>query len=152
MKGIIPIATLLLFSCSSAKQSLPNEEDAPSKPQLIFLNYILTQDENGLNLELYNHMVTDGKLKKETEDFSTNDGDLFFAQLNNKGAILKSTALKNPLIKTIEYVDESGRMNKKIMDLNEAKFSLRLQLHPEATHIKVQSIGTPNLTLLNSVL
>mgnify|MGYP000026466145 CR=1 FL=1 len=140
LENTILFALILIgFSCASKKNIEKQTVLKVSNPKLIFLNYDISQTENGKKkIELINKIVADGKLKIKTTDKSGNLGDLICNQLDENSNILQSIVIKNPLLKTFEYIDDSKQFQTKVVKLDHTEFSLKLKLNPNTKHIIIK--------------
>lgn len=134
---------VLFYSCGSKKNTTAAFISQSDSSNIIFLNYSISKDENGKkNVEFINKIIADGKLKQNSNKFlkEGNIGDLKCAQLDNKSKEITSVVIKNPLLKTIEFVNDSLEFEKKAVTLNNAPFSLRLQLNSKTKSISISEI------------
>ncbi len=139
--------TLICFilSCASKKQATPKsaitkeETISISKPQIIFLNYLLVKNAQGeKSITLINQIKTEGKLKGKPKNIAnTSSGDLEYILLDKDYNSIEKHALKNPLKKTVEFVNDFGNFEKRTLDLDRVEFTIRIQLPPEAKHMKI---------------
>ena len=53
---------------------------------------------------------------------------------------IEKNSIKNPLIKIVEFINDLGNFEKKIIALDSAQFSLKLQLPPKAKHIVISEL------------
>lgn len=143
------VLLLLLSSSCKSKQIDPNKP-----PRIIFVNYNITKDTDGnISIDLINKIITDGKLKqgvsyKENVEF----GDLKIIQANNKSKPIHSIVIANPLVKNVEYTDESGGLGRKIIELETTQFTLRMQLDPQTKYIIIEKSNDQNKRLTKNKL
>lgn len=142
-KLVISSVLLVIFACASKKvkveDSLPQE--TPSK--LIFLNYTISMDDHGnKNIQFINKIVTDGKLKNNTNQYLNKGsiGDLICQQLDKDSTEITSITIQNPLSKHIEFLNDSLIFETKKVDLKSAPLSLRLQIHHNTKFIAINHI------------
>ena len=147
---------LLTSSCQIANNSHSNgggeantsqSENVANTPQILFLNYSMRRNSAGTNeLRFINKIVAEGQLKKELQKNSTYKvGDLRCVELDVNEEPIHSTYVPNPLNKTVEYVNKSGELSKKEIELDSAEFSIRMQLHSNTTSIAIEQIQTQDL-------
>lgn len=136
--------TIGLLSCASTLQASEEEPTVLEAPQLLFLNYEMKTYGNKKSISLINQVTTDGRLKQHT-DYNPNPdlGDLECVILDKDSNILKTYSIKNPLLKIVEYINDSGHFEKKILNLDYAQFSLKLQLNAKAAYAVIHEIN-PN--------
>ena len=133
----------MLLGCASKQSLSTNTDKIEITPKIIFLNYTIKKTSNGYRaIGFINKIVTEGKLKGHNKNSKEEPvtGDLMCYQLDKKSNILQSIIIKNPFIKTFEYVDESKSFQMKKIDLDSSRFSLRLQLRPNTKYISIRSI------------
>lgn len=134
----------MLLGCASKQSLITNTNKIDTPPKIIFLNYAIKKTSNGnRTIRFVNKKVAEGKLKNHNNESIENStsGDLQLLQLDKKSNILQSMIVKNPLAKTIEYVDESKSFQTKSFDLDSVQFSLRLQLKPNTKYISIHDIS-----------
>ena len=131
------------FSCVSKKNTVESSSLNETNSKLIFLNYTLSETSNGKKkIEFINKIITDGKLKNNSNKYikTGSIGDLKCSQLDNKSKTLQSIFIKNPLNKTIEFVNDSLQLESKALKLKKASLSLRLQLNAKTKNIVIAEI------------
>ena len=134
---------IVSISCGVKKNSLQENEILEINPKLIFLNYSISKKENGKkNIQFINQIVTDGKLKSNSVIFvkKPKKGDLKCTQIDKNSNELQSLFIENPLVKLIEFVNDSLRFEKKNVNLENNELSLRLQLHTKTKSILISEV------------
>ncbi len=131
----------LFLSCAS-QQVVTNSTEIQEKSKLLFLNYnIVKIDSTSKNITLISQKTTEGKLKNTSKaEIKTSIGDLECISLDKDFNEIEKKYIKNPLVKIVEFVNDLGNFEKKILDLDSAQFSLRLQLPPKAKHIVISEL------------
>ena len=131
------------MSCASKKNAAKSEYIVEINPKLIFLNYTIAEDLNGTKtVDFISKTVTDGKARNSSNKYIKTGriDDLKCSQFDNKSAILQSVFVKNPLNKTIEFVNDSFQLESKALKLKKVSFSLRMQLHPNTKKIVISEV------------
>ncbi|MBU3821210.1 hypothetical protein KO566_03985 [Flavobacteriaceae bacterium XHP0103] len=133
---------VLSLSCVSKKRVSESAEVQETNPKLIFLNYNISKDENGKkHVAFINKTITDGKLKEGINTKKTGTiGDLKCSQLNKDSIEIQSVIKDNPLVKMIEYVNDSLIFERKKIELNNASLSLRMSLSSRAKFMVISEI------------
>ena len=147
------LLTLLiaLLSCASKQHIVTEEEPIITQPKLLFLNFEITKLNDIKSVSLINQIKTDGKLKGHTSEDTKGDiGDLEYLILDKDLNQLEKHYIKNPLKKIIEFINDSGNFEKKMLDLDRSEFSLKLQLKPKAEYIVINEITSEGITKLNT--
>ncbi|WP_299557106.1 hypothetical protein [Seonamhaeicola sp.] len=146
-KATFLLVLLVLLSCKTNKNVTKKDMVARSNPKILFLNYTIEKTNNSSKrISLINKIKADGTLKQNNFFKKGVHGDLNCNLLDKKGHTIESFVIKNPLFKTIEYVDESKHFKVKQLDLDNAQFTLRFQLNPSVTSISITEIDTLNTT------
>ena len=124
-----------------------NTKNIEAEPKLIFLNYTIKKASNDTRtISLINKITTDGELKIRSSNHNevTEVGDLKWNQLDKNSNIVQSEIIKNPLVKTFEYVNDSKSLQMKKVELDSAQISLKLKLEPKAKYITITHIRDLN--------
>lgn len=143
----------LVFSCAPKKQIAGAEKTALLQPKIIFLNYSINKNNNDKKkVSLINKIVVDGSLKnKKIKRNQKNIGDLECLLLDKDSKEIEKLTITNPLIKKFEYLNENKRFEKKIILLDTAEFSVRLQLPPKCKHIIITELtATKSIKLITT--
>lgn len=138
---IIVLICAIVNSCASKQNSIQKSAIEETNPKLIFLNYKISEDSKGnKNIQFINKVITDGKLKNNTTTDDGTFGDLICNQLDKNSNVLQSVTIKNPLVKTFEYIDDSKQFKTKTVALKDVEFSLKLKLEPDTKHVIINEI------------
>lgn len=130
-----------LLSCASQQQKKTIETPVKVEPKLLFLNFEIEKLKDKKTITLINQIKTDGKLKGSgTKNANPNLEDLECLILDKDSKLLEKHHINNPLKKIIEYINDSGELEQKLIDLDRAEFSLKLQLQPSAKYIEINEI------------
>jgi len=149
----------ILISCNVTKNSgsqSSNESISGDSPRILFLNYEITRDSinSTYSAQLINTVVAKGSLKKDrTPPIQPVTGDLEFQVLDSKQQIMTTLYIANPLDKSVEFVNDRGELQQKMISLGTAQFSVRLQLEPGAHSALLKRItesNSENTILLNT--
>ena len=142
------ILIVSIISCASKKQVTTEDSIATEEPiviptpKILFLSYQLVKNaQNEKNIALLNQIKTEGKLKGKPKKIeNTTLGDLEYILLDKDFKEVEKHALKNPLNKTVEFINDFGNFEKRVLDLDSVQFNLRLQLPTKAKHIVITEI------------
>lgn len=142
---------LLSLSCAGKKQVVNSSAGLEKSNSIIFLNYKVNKLADGKReVEYLDHVLRQGRLKKHF-DVAGQKGDLEVAQLDKQNRVLSNMIIKNPLKKTLEFVDESKGFQTKTLDLGEALFSVRMQLHPDARTISIKHFSEDKMLIQTKI-
>ncbi|WP_179319232.1 hypothetical protein [Winogradskyella helgolandensis] len=132
---------MTLLSCIGKKSIIAEEKQIETQPKLLFLNYKIEKLEEKKTISLINQIKTDGKLKETVlSRNNTTIADLECIILDEDLIVLDTYSIKNPLKKTVEFINDSGEFEKKILDLDNVQFSLKLQLRPKSKYVVINEI------------
>jgi hypothetical protein len=142
---LLLLVCLSVFNgCKNSKAISENQSEFQGTPKIIFLNYNIEKTSNGKRtIQFINKKIVDGKLKPIPFESVENgvDEDLIFSELDNKSKVLHQILIKNPLIKTFEYVDESKQFQTKTIKSDKTQFSIRLQLKSNTKYITISNFA-----------
>lgn len=130
-----------LFSCGSKKNTPPSLKNIELTPELVFLNYTINKTSNGQRtISFINKTITDGRLKNTNHKKTGLIGDLKCTQIDKDSIEIEYIIVDNPLLKIIEYINDSLIFERKKIELNKASLSLRLQLNSKTESIVISEI------------
>ena len=140
--GILAILWLcmgsILISCSVSKNTgdpSSNESNPKDSPRILFLNYEITRDSvnSTYTAQLINKVVAKGSLKNDRiPPLQPATGDLELQVLDVNQQIMTTLYIPDPLDKSVEFVNDAGELQQKMISLETAQFSVRIQLEPGA--------------------
>lgn len=156
----IPIKFMLLIlwvawisSCTGSKKITNETTDQVQTaytPQIIFQNYTLERDSlDNYTIKLINTIVSEGKIKPGLHHYSSSkSGDLKCLILDANKKPISDITIPDPLTKRIEYQQEDRSLTSRLLLLDQAEFSVRLQLDSASSFIAIERIdpsGTSRL-------
>lgn len=154
---------LSLIACTATRNTSPintttpsvttaedKEEESHSSPQIIFMNFELSKQENGgIKANLVNTIITEGKIKDKQYGREMKKGDIVCKGLNKDNKVIQSLSYDNPMLKTVEYVNDEGQLEKKQISLDQVQFTVRMQLNPNTKSIALEQINpTGSISLI----
>jgi len=145
---VLFIIFLVVISCGSNKSvsSSKTVSHVKQTPEIVFINYIIKKDaNNNFKVEYRGAKKVKGKLKNQKKilDKQGATGDLICSQFDASSSTISQQLIKNPLKKTVEYVDETKNFKIANIELDSAEFTVRLQLFPETKYIAINFNGAP---------
>ena len=152
--GILALLLLslgsILMSCNVSKNAgrqSSNESNPDNSPRILFLNYEITRDSVNLTYtaQLINTVVAKGSLKNDPiPPIQPVTGDLELQVLNTNQQIMTTLYIANPLDKSVEFVNDTRELQRKMISLETAQFSVRLQVEPGASSTILKRITESN--------
>lgn len=136
---VLVILLSILAACNptrNASRSESQESGAPATSRILFLNYQLSRDSitNSCDAKLINMIIRDGSLKEDRPGRNQAEkDDLEVLVFDNNQQIMSYQQIPNPLDKSVEYVNDAGQLERKIIHLDSTQFSVRMQIEPEAS-------------------
>ncbi len=130
----------MLLNCASKQHATDMTKLIETPPRIVFLKYAIKKTPKGQKkIRFIDKKMAGGRLKNHHKNSKENfkQGDLICYQLDKKSSILDSSIIKNPLLKSIEYLDDSKSFQTDTVDLDSARFSLRLQLNTDTRYISI---------------
>ena len=137
------VFTAILCACASKKVVIDKQTEPVTNPKLIFLNYKISQnDAHQKNMQFVSYNIVDGSFKNSSFMFTDHPeiGDLKCIQLNKDSVPTDFIFIKNPLFKTVEYLNDSLIFDSKIMRLKNTTLSFKLPLHTETKFIAIKEV------------
>jgi hypothetical protein len=159
MKYFYPFSLIIILSlgsCVTNKNSTPSNvppisitediEEDRSTPQIIFMNFELSKQEDGrIKADLINTIITEGKIKgSKYTGKEMRIGDLVCKGLDKNNNVIQNLSYNNPMLKTIEYVNDEGQLGKKQISLDKVQFTVRMQLNPNTKSIALEQVAQKN--------
>ncbi|WP_341222016.1 hypothetical protein [Polaribacter atrinae] len=154
MKSIYILLFLALTSCTSLRKNTNSnsstEETKPTISKVIFLNYKVSKTPHqNIEFSFIDKIITEGNLKKNRyQEVNSNSGDLICIQQDINSIAIDSIQIENPLIKNFEYADDSGKLNRKTIELDSTTLSIRMNLKPQTKFITLKLLSETNNSLL----
>jgi len=146
LMSLLCLLALIILSCNPSKKTidtfLPDNKTGES-PKILFLNYILSRDSTKTIYEaqLISMIIREGTIKADRNQSSQsgrNDLEILVQDRNQQ--IISHHHIPNPLDRSVEYVNDDGQFERKMINLDSAQFSVRLQIEPGASFILLQRI------------
>lgn len=146
LTALIILFMVSAMSCNPSKNTISsdqNENNSEEKSRILFLNYQLTRDssQSNYNAQLINMILKNGTIKDSqiNTDRAEKD-DLELLVLDNKQQTISQRHIPNPLDRSVEYVNEAGQFERRMIHLDSAQFSVRLQIESIASSIVLKRI------------
>ncbi|TXE09810.1 hypothetical protein FUA26_09995 [Seonamhaeicola algicola] len=135
---------LLSITACASKNIEPPTLTKNGKPKLLFINFNITQTNNGKHISLINKIETEGAPKQNTLLNNGTQGDLLCNLLNKKGRTLKQFSIKNPLKKHMEYINDNKQLQTQHVQLTKTSFTLRFPAYTNVHYLSIFEIDTLN--------
>jgi len=135
------IMVFILVSCNPPKNTYSSDQDgskAGEASKILFLDYQLTRDTTNstYNAQLINMIIRNGTIKEDLHNTGQPvKDDLELLVLDRNQQTLSHRYIPNPLDRSVEYVNDAGQFERKMIHLDSAQFSIRLQIEPGASSI-----------------
>jgi len=129
----------LLMSCNPAKHTYSSDPvETKATPKILFLNYQISRDSTKTNYsaQLINMIIKEGTIKEDPQHNGQAEiDDLELLVLDRNQQLISHRHIPNPLDKSVEYVNDARQLEQKMVHLDSAQFSIRLQIKPRASSI-----------------
>lgn len=113
-------------------------ETPKANPKIIFVNYKAMRNTDGMiEVSVINKIMKEGKLKGDISEENTPQTGFNIAQLDANKKTISITNIENPLSRVVEVAGDNGELSTKKIELDEAEFSIRLQLNSNTKYINV---------------
>ncbi len=138
MKILHFMVFILLINIGCNKNNLPASQSSTQtqkpKHEMIFLTGKIDKNNDLTNLDI---KIADGKIKLVEPPRNEKIGDIIIHQMDKKNKILATHSIENPMYKAYEYVNEDGGLEKKMIELEESEFFIRIQKIPNSCYLKI---------------
>ena len=142
---LLLLVCLSFFSgCKNSKDVFTNQSEIESSPKILFLNYSIEKTlDYKRTIQFISKKIVDGKLKNSLNLPIENGvtGDLVLTELDTKYRALNELLIKNPLVRTVEFINDSIQLQTKTITLDKAQFSMRLQLKTATKYITISNFA-----------
>jgi hypothetical protein len=137
------IVLFLTFSCTSFKIQSNEEKETP---KIIFLTYSIKKNtKKETEIIFQKKKLVDGRIKDFTNDNKNQSaGDLECSFLDKDKHILQVVYIKDPLNKLVEFVNNSGNLEKKIFETDSTQFVIRAPFIGNTKFIEISEITSDN--------
>jgi len=147
------IFLFLIHSCASVNEQ-SSEKEEPNR--IVFVTYKIKKNKgNETEVSFLNHKLVDGKIKGySNNDLNTTEGDLKCTFLDNKRTVLQVVNIKNPLKRIVEYVNDSGNLEKRLIELDSSQFIIRAPFIKNTQYLELREVtkGEKQKKLLSTKL
>jgi hypothetical protein len=147
------ILMLLLMGCQTPKAAVEETgQEVDRKAQIGFFVYRAYKDGEAVpKIKMVEQLAVDGTVKTRKKESAIADAaDLMFVQVSKDQKILESEHIEDPLHKVIEYQLDSGELTKKMIALDSADFTVRVNLHALATAVEIR-MASDSTTILHAI-
>lgn len=141
---ILFVCLSLSYGCKNSKSISEKPSEIKATPKILFLNYSIENTPNGNRIiQLINKKIVDGNLKNKSQLTVDKgiEGDLIFNELDKKSKVINQTLIKNPLVKRVEYTDDSKNFKTKTIESDKIQFSIRLQLKSNTKYLTISNFA-----------
>jgi len=147
---LLLIMVFILVSCNPPKNAYSSdiqESNAKETSKILFLDYQLKRDSATAtyDAQLINMIIKEGSIKEYQQHAGQAEiDDLELLVLDRNQQIISHRHIPNPLDKSVEYVNDARQLEQKMIHLDSAQFSVRLQIEPGASSILLNRIKGDN--------
>ena len=139
-KQLLVMIMLLAFSSTLIAQQ--HKQSKPEKGKILFVNLLIQKGvQSTFSIDLLKQRTVKGKFKKQFAHYKSfrkvKEGDIVVKLLDKNRQVLSKIVKEDPLRRVVEYPEDNS-FKKGILDINEVKIPVRLQLHPDAEYITVE--------------
>ena len=147
---LLLIMVSFMVSCNPPKNAYSSdiqESNAKETSKILFLDYQLKRDSATAtyDAQLINMIIKEGSIKEYQQHAGQAEiDDLELLVLDRNQQIISHRHIPNPLDKSVEYVNDARQLEQKMIHLDSAQFSVRLQIEPGASSILLNRIKGDN--------
>lgn len=146
-------------SCNAPKNTYNSDSQesmAGETSRILFLDYQITRDSisKTYDAQLVSMIIKEGTIKDDQNNIAQAEkDDLELLVLDRNQQTISQSHIPNPLDKSVEYVNDAGQFERKMIHLDSAQFNIRLQIDPDASSILLNRFiddDTEGTLLLNT--
>lgn len=138
---LVFIAIFIGYNLFSQKEALILVDDSPEN-QMIFLTYHIEKSDSNLEITFITKSITEGRIKGFTIEEKHNElGNLKCTLLDKDYKTLETLFIENPLEKVVEFVNDSGDLEKRMIDLDKTDFTFRMPFPDKAEYVRMQLLS-----------
>ena len=130
----------ILWSCQSAQVTTRSSEDAtPTSLQegILFLSLEVEKVANELQFKVLSSKTVAGKLKRTMPPILPGSESWFLEFLDEQDKVVKGLMVENPLTRSVEVSNESGRFQRQRLNLDKASFVVRIEYFQRMRKLRV---------------
>lgn len=144
-----------LIAACAGMQKYPGENSSiiSSKPEILFVSILLEKNENEKIVIIDKQTkIVNGKIKTEHNNFSENSKEFILCSfLNNSNKTIKELKLENPLMRVVEYVDQTGKLGKTTIESAKEWLTFRTEYNKNIKLIRFELFSENRLTLIGQI-
>lgn len=142
----IKLLSLILFLAISpilAQNKDQNSDTNGTEYQMIFLTFHINNSDNGnVSIVFKKKTIAKGRIKGYNGDKEFNElGNITCSLLDKDLKVLETLYIENPLERTIEFVNDSGNLEKRIIIKKQTDFTVRMPYTKETIYLNFQLLS-----------
>jgi len=139
--ALLCLLVVSILSCNAPKNTYNSDSRdsvAEETSRILFLDYQITRDSisKTYDAQLVSMIIKEGTIKDDQKKISQAEmDDLELLILDSNEHTMVQRFIPNPLDRSVEYVNDAGQFERKMIHLDSTQFSIRLQVESEASSI-----------------
>lgn len=143
LKIFLIFGLTLLIGCQAPKPVYthqPPQKVEKLTGELVILSFRIQEDStSATSIELLDKHFIQGTRKGAPEN-SIAENQLVIKQEDIQLNVLTELSIDHPLINYVEYVNEAGEFETKLVRQREAEFFIRIELKPQTSYLRIDEI------------
>jgi len=138
---LVFVVMLIGHNLFSQQTELVSGNKSPEN-QMIFLTYHFQKSGDNLEITYIKNSIAEGRIKGYTKEKQHDElGNLECTLLDKDYKTLETLFIENPLEKVIEFVNESGDLEKRMIDLEKTDFTFRMPFQDTVKYVRMQLLS-----------
>jgi hypothetical protein len=138
---LVFIVIFIGFNLYSQEKTLISGDDS-FENQMIFLTYHIQKSGDNLEITYIKNSIAEGRIKGYSQEKQHDElGNLECTILDKDFKILETLFIENPLKKVVEFVNDSGDLEKRMIERDKTDFTFRMPFPDKAKYVRMQLLS-----------
>ncbi len=148
---------LLITICTACgsmqKYSGESQKIIVSEPKILFVSILLEKNYNGtIDITKSQTKIVNGYMRTSDNNY-TGDTETYIlcSILEKNNRSIKQLKIDNPLLKIVEFVDQNGNLNKRLIESKKEWLTFRTEYDSKLRRIKLELFLENKLSLIDQI-
>ncbi|MFD2551831.1 hypothetical protein ACFSQP_08385 [Bizionia sediminis] len=153
MKVILYLIVLVIGNHVAAQNPMYGLVPEKDTDSMLFLTYYVKHvPETGLSIKHLKTIYAKGRIKDFNQNLSLHkNGNLICTLRNEQQQIITTLYIKNPLIKSVEFVNNTGQLQKRLIEQTNTDFTFRIPVTKEVKFVTMGHITNQTIQTLSTI-
>jgi len=129
----------LIASCavSNAPTEIKTKRIENNESNIVFVVFKIKKGQQKSTIEIVSQNISHGKIKKQLQE-TVDPNKSLTIEVNTSDEVAQINKMNHPLYKNVEYLNETGKLERKEVELEEDTFFIRFQSKGGSTTLKIK--------------